>query len=457
MAAASAAPARGRNGSEERGEEEQALTRILVVEDDEFMAAALVSMLQTIAETNTAAGAELCLQVEHTSTGESAWDLLSSRRYDIALVDVKLPGITGLDLSWCYESSFSEGVTVHDTVMIACTSEIDPAALYEHGLKDVLKKPVTMASLRHMLHKWMPRRNASSFTLQSYPTPLGRGIKSGSGIFSARILLVEDCEVTAMATQCMFQEMGLWIDSVVDGEAGMNMLSGAATYDLILLDVNLPKMSGYALCSWYKEHCRSQDLMTATVVAVTSDPDKAACMEFGFDHVLPKPLTAHSCYKVLRRWLESRAHRMFTAPADHPDGDGDDGDDGSEGFGGGFGGGSGLYPGGSSGMGGMGAMGSLGCMGSNASMEGMGGRACGDGHGTSPHSGERSGSDGATTCTCGGGGGSSGSTSGGVGGGHAHAAGGGSGARSVSDAMCDAQPSNRAGDAGSVPEWPTHG
>ena len=57
-------------------------------------------------------------------------------------------------------------------------------------------------------------------------------------------------QVTAMATQCMFQEMGLWIDSVVDGEAGMSMLSGAATYDLILLDVNLPLMSGYALCSW---------------------------------------------------------------------------------------------------------------------------------------------------------------------------------------------------------------
>ena len=74
-----------------------------------------------------------CTQVEHTTTGESAWDLLSSRRFDIALVDVKLPGITGLDLSWCYASSFSEGVTVHDTIMIACTSEIDPAALYEHA------------------------------------------------------------------------------------------------------------------------------------------------------------------------------------------------------------------------------------------------------------------------------------------------------------------------------------
>ena len=46
-----------------RGMENHTLTRILVVEDDEFMAQALVSMLQTIAETNTASGAELCLQV----------------------------------------------------------------------------------------------------------------------------------------------------------------------------------------------------------------------------------------------------------------------------------------------------------------------------------------------------------------------------------------------------------
>ena len=160
-----------------RGMEDHTLTRILVVEDDEFMAQALVSMLQTIAETNTASGAELCLQVpslaplhaclwassilthpcarlqvEHTTTGESAWDLLSSRRFDIALVDVKLPGITGLDLSWCYASSFSEGVTVHDTIMIACTSEIDPAALYEHAT------PVTRGpSPRRRL----PSRNAT--------------------------------------------------------------------------------------------------------------------------------------------------------------------------------------------------------------------------------------------------------------------------------------------------------
>ena len=214
--------------------------------------------------------------------------------------------------------------------------------------------------------------------------------------------------------------------------------------------------------------------MAATVVAVTSDPDKAACLEFGFDHVLPKPLTAHSCYKVLRRWLEYRAQRMFTAPsaADHPDCGGDGGDHSfnsdsfGSGFGGSFGQSGGLYPGGSSGGG------------------GASGGASGDGErdrcsfGTSPPPPRCDSASGATTCTCGGGdggggdgGGSGSSTS--VGGsrgvsgsdGREHAApGGSSGAESGAGTMCaamsdvvDGLSSGRSGDAGSVPMWPTHG
>jgi len=247
-------------------------------------------------------------QVEHTASGEGAWDMLNSRQYDIALVDIQLPGITGLDLSWCYQSSLAENggeITENDTVMIACTSDLTQSQLEEHGLKDLLRKPVTMASLRHMLHKWMPRRNAASMQLGTLPRTLGRS--PGSGIFSARVLAVEDCEVTAMATQCMFQEMGLWIDTASDGDIAMRMLSSSATYDLVLLDLNLPTISGYAVASWYRDHCREAERHCATIVAVSSEPDKEACAEFGIDYVLAKPLTCNTCYHVLRRWLDARA------------------------------------------------------------------------------------------------------------------------------------------------------
>ena len=66
-------------------------TRILVVEDDAFMATALVTMLRSIADAsdNYKHGAKLPLQVEHSATGEGAWDLLSSKQFDIAFVDIK--------------------------------------------------------------------------------------------------------------------------------------------------------------------------------------------------------------------------------------------------------------------------------------------------------------------------------------------------------------------------------
>ena len=249
-----------------------------------------------------------CGQVEQTASGEGAWDMLNSRQYDIALVDIQLPGITGLDLSWCYQSLLAENggeITENDTVMIACTGDLTHAQLEQHGLKDLLRKPVTMASLRHMLHKWMPRRNAAAMQLGTLPRPLGRS--PGSGIFSARVLAVEDCEVTAMATQFMFQEMGLWIDTASDGEVAMRMLSSSATYDLVLLDLNLPTISGYAVASWYRDHCRETERHCATIVAVSSEPDKEACAEFGIDYVLAKPLTCNTCYHVLRRWLDARS------------------------------------------------------------------------------------------------------------------------------------------------------
>lgn len=81
--------------------------RILVVEDDTFVREAMRMMIETIEKESAAmyAKQELALrptklQAEYTMTGEQGWDMLRSRRFDIALIDLNLPGVSGLDLSW---------------------------------------------------------------------------------------------------------------------------------------------------------------------------------------------------------------------------------------------------------------------------------------------------------------------------------------------------------------------
>ena len=74
-------------------------------------------------------------------------------------------------------------------------------------------------------------------------------------------------------------------------------------YALVLLDIDLPVMSGYALASWYKDYCRREKVQRAYVMALTADPHVEQCREFGMDWCYPKPLTFALVEVLARQWL----------------------------------------------------------------------------------------------------------------------------------------------------------
>ena len=215
--------------------------RLLVVEDDQFMRMTIFAMLETISQgISPEDGSEpigrFRMSIEFTSSGEEGWDrLIDQGNFDIALVDLHLPGVSGLSLAWSYQQTLLErGVGApwqatrppQQTILIACTC--DPEAsidqLNRHGMHDVLRKPFTLTSLRHILHKWMPRDAPPTTTLLHQPAQLRH---NRSGIFAGRVLLVEDCEVTRMASDLVFQQLGLHIDTAEDRPARARRTSSA--------------------------------------------------------------------------------------------------------------------------------------------------------------------------------------------------------------------------------------
>jgi len=182
------------------------------------------------------------------------------------------------------------------TIIIACTSENIPVtALEQYGISDHLQKPISTLALRHMLHKWMPR-NHSPKSLLPPPASIQR---STSGTFAGRVLMVEDCEVTLSAVRLLMQQQGLCIETASSGSKAMAALT-RHDYDLIIVDVNLPDISGYAIASWYRELCRTDNRRKSMIVAVTADPDVEACKEFGIDQCLPKPLSTLRIINLLQ-------------------------------------------------------------------------------------------------------------------------------------------------------------
>ncbi len=103
-----------------------------------------------------------------------------------------------------------------------------------------------------------------------------------------RILIVEDQEKLAKSIQKGLQQEGYAADYVLDGEAAERRIEIAhKDYDLIVLDLMLPKKDGFEVCN----SIRSHGIMTPVIVLTARGAidDKIAALNGGADDYLVKP------------------------------------------------------------------------------------------------------------------------------------------------------------------------
>jgi len=101
-----------------------------------------------------------------------------------------------------------------------------------------------------------------------------------------RILVVEDEEKIANFIKRGLKEEGYAVDVTFDGEQG-HFLATTEAYDLIILDLMLPKMDGLTLCRKLREEKNTVPLLMLT--AKDSVRDKVAGLDSGADDYLTKP------------------------------------------------------------------------------------------------------------------------------------------------------------------------
>lgn len=101
-----------------------------------------------------------------------------------------------------------------------------------------------------------------------------------------KILVVEDEPKLASFVKKGLEEQSFEVDVAYDGQIGRNMALGSS-YDIIILDVNLPKMNGFDVAkSLRAENVRTPILM---LTALGSVDDKVTGFESGADDYLVKP------------------------------------------------------------------------------------------------------------------------------------------------------------------------
>lgn len=115
-----------------------------------------------------------------------------------------------------------------------------------------------------------------------------------------RILVIDDAATVRMYHRGIFEEAGYAVDEAINGIEGLERALGGG-YDLLLVDVNMPKLDGYG----FLRELRRQDAAQAPAVMISTEAqanDRQLAYEAGANYYLVKPIRPEDLLGICQ-WL----------------------------------------------------------------------------------------------------------------------------------------------------------
>ena len=100
-----------------------------------------------------------------------------------------------------------------------------------------------------------------------------------------RVLVVDDEKLIVKGIRFSLEQDGMEVDCAYDGEEALELVK-ANTYDIVLLDVMLPKLTGFEVCQQIREF---SNVAVVMLTAKGDDMDKILGLEYGADDYITKP------------------------------------------------------------------------------------------------------------------------------------------------------------------------
>ena len=264
--------------------------RILIVDDNETNRRILMHQL----EVWHADGAAVSSGAEALAAMRGAVE--SGQPYDMALLDMQMPGMNGLELAQKMESD-ERLCRIRRLILTSMGAPIPRSQGQLAGLSGNLNKPLRMDQLAGMMIAAFDQRDDPPAVLAPLPSQNVAQPSNGRSV-----LLVEDNPVNQMVAQRTIEKLGYEVRIAANGDEALATLA-AASFDVVLMDCQMPVLDGFEAT---REIRRLEDSgPRLPVVAMTANAlsgDRERCMEAGMDDYLSKPFRVEHLEQVLARW-----------------------------------------------------------------------------------------------------------------------------------------------------------
>jgi GAF domain-containing protein/DNA-binding response OmpR family regulator len=244
--------------------------RVLVVDDNATNRRILTSLLGRwgIAATGTASPLEAI-----------AW-MKDGREFDLAALDLQMPERDGIELAGDLAA-----LKPDDPIPVVILSSVGHHGRTAPNVRATLVKPVKPSAL----HDALANALAGDQTAASSPSRPSGATTQPTGDGGLRILLAEDNAVNRKLALRLLERMGHSADVAEDGVAAVEALA-AGDYDLVLMDVQMPRLDGLGATRQIRERWPGRPIRIVGLTANAMAGDREACLAAGMDDYVSKPI-----------------------------------------------------------------------------------------------------------------------------------------------------------------------
>ncbi|MBV8361096.1 MAG: PAS domain S-box protein [Deltaproteobacteria bacterium] len=249
-----------------------------------------------VRELMTGCGAE----IDEAESGEQAIEAVmkaGGHPYQIILLDMRMPGIDGLEVARRIRAAH---LPTEPVILMLSSDDVKPqlTRLKDLGLDAYLIKPITRRELFEAIRRLL--QNANRGTASAMPQRLITGVNNGTG--GMRILVAEDSVDNRLLIQAYLRHSLHQIDIAENGRVAVDKYI-TQPYDLVFMDMQMPELDGLDATRMIREWERRHGNRPSPIIALTAsvlDEDVKRALAAGCTSHIGKPVKKQSILDAIR-------------------------------------------------------------------------------------------------------------------------------------------------------------